>query len=196
MQKFAYFLDKLKSFKDGNDSLLDNTLIYFGSSMGHSDTHAGSRIPAILAGGKNIIKTGRYINHAKAQDPRGLHMAILKQFDINIDKFQGYSSTMRGLNDSNYDHFQTKKYQTYLKEEDGIIKLQGNLRQSPNINTPRLHLMKVDNTKSVKIEVSFGNFNKTNLAYFCTRDVYIEGKGKNDNGHWMITEVTKIEELK
>lgn len=196
MQKFAYFMDKLKSFKDGNDTLLDNTLIFYGSSMGHSDTHAGSRIPAVFGGGKNIVKTGRYVNHAQAQDPRGLHMALLKQYGVETDNFQRYDKTMSGLADSNYEHFKTKQYPKYIKEENGIIKLQGNLRQSQNIDTPRLHLMKVDNAKSVKIEVAFKNFNSVNLAYYCTRDVYIEAKGKNENGHWIISEITKIEEVK
>ncbi|WDE99242.1 DUF1552 domain-containing protein [Lentisphaera profundi] len=196
LQKFAYMMSRLQGLKDGNGTLLDNTLIYFGSGMGHSDTHAGSRIPAVLAGGKNIVKTGRYINHAQGQDPRALHMAIMQQYGIKRDSYQGYSQSMTGLNDSNYDHFVTKQIDTFIKEENGTIKIQGTLQQSPNIDTPRLHTMKVANAKSVKIEVSFGNFNKVNLAYYCTRNVYIEAKGKLDKGHWMITEVTKIEELK
>ena len=196
LQKFAYMMNRLKSLKDGNGTLLDNTLIYFGSGMGHSDTHAGNRVPAVLAGGKNIVKTGRYINHAKGQDPRALHMAIMQQYGIKTDSYQGYTQTMAGLNDSNYDHYVPKQFQTFIKEENGIIKIQGTLQQSQNINTPRLHTMKVANAKTLNIEVPFKNFNTVNLAYYCTRDVYIEAKGTQENGHWSINEVTKIEELK
>ncbi|NQZ59612.1 MAG: hypothetical protein HRT88_19345 [Lentisphaeraceae bacterium] len=103
---------------------------------------------------------------------------------------------MAGLNDSNYDHYVPKQIQTFIKEEKGIIKIQGTLQQSPNIDTPRLHLIDIANAKSVEIEVSFKNFNKVKLAYFCTKDVYIEGKGKNQDGHWMITDISKIEEIK
>ncbi|MCM8532086.1 MAG: DUF1552 domain-containing protein [Lentisphaeraceae bacterium] len=195
-QKFAYMLSKLKSFKEGENTLLDNTVVMFGSGMGHSDVHSGNRIPTILAGGKGLIKTGRYVNHQEGQSVTGLHLSLLHQFGIQQKTFQRKTDTLPGLNDSNYEHFVQKKIATYLKEEKNVIKLQGSLRLSTDINTPRLHLMDIEGKGTVKIEIPFGNFNKVNLAFYCGKDVYIEGKGKQESGRWNISSISKISELK
>ncbi|MCH2206204.1 MAG: DUF1552 domain-containing protein [Lentisphaerales bacterium] len=194
-QKFAYMLSKLKSFREGDGTLLDNTVVMFGSGMGHSDVHSGNRIPTILAGGKGLIKTGRYVNHQKGQAVTGLHLSLLHQFGIQQEAFHGRKDTLTGLNDSNYEHFTQKQIATFLKEENGTIKLQGSLRLSSNIDTPRLHLMDIQGNGTVKIEVGFKNFNTINLAYFCSKDVYIEGTGKQVNGEWMISNISKIKEV-
>ena len=61
-----YFIDKLKSTPDGEGTLLDNTLILYGSPMGNSNLHNHRRCPLVLvghAGGK--LKGGL---HLKASD--------------------------------------------------------------------------------------------------------------------------------
>lgn len=55
--------------------------------------------------------------------------------------------------------------------------------------------MDIQGKGTVKIEVGFKNFNTINLAYFCSKDVYIEGTGKQVNGEWMISNISKIKEL-
>jgi hypothetical protein len=61
-EQFAYFLDKLKSIKEGDKTLLDNSMILFGSSFSDGNRHDPNNLPILLggsAGGK--IKSGRYI---------------------------------------------------------------------------------------------------------------------------------------
>merc|ERR1712023_305972 len=66
MEKFDYLLTKLKSYKDHNGTLLDHSVVLFGSGMGHSDNHTAQRIPTILAGqGGGMLKTGRYLRYAE-----------------------------------------------------------------------------------------------------------------------------------
>jgi hypothetical protein len=61
-----YFLAKLKSMKEGDGTLLDNTLIVYGSPMGNSNVHNHKRCPLFLVGkGGNIVKGGL---HHKAPD--------------------------------------------------------------------------------------------------------------------------------
>jgi hypothetical protein len=61
-----YFLDKLKSIDEGDSTLLDNTLIVYGSPMGNSNVHNHKRCPLFLAGkGGGMLKGGI---HHKAPD--------------------------------------------------------------------------------------------------------------------------------
>jgi Protein of unknown function (DUF1552) len=103
--RWAYLLGKLKAVQDVDGSMLDNTLIVFGSDTttgtnGSIGAHQHSRFPFWLAGGKNIaFPTGRYLkfNHpsdngseAKAagwQSNSRLFVSILQKFGIEQDKF-------------------------------------------------------------------------------------------------------------
>ena len=63
-QQFAYFLDRLQSIQDGEDSLLDRTMVLFGSGMSYGHSHGNANLPAILAGGKALgLKHGQHIDY-------------------------------------------------------------------------------------------------------------------------------------
>jgi hypothetical protein len=61
-----YFLDKLKSIQEGDASMLDKTLIMYGSPMGDSNVHNHRRCPLILLGKANGKLAGNI--HLKAPD--------------------------------------------------------------------------------------------------------------------------------
>jgi hypothetical protein len=66
-----YFLDRLKSVQEGESSLLDKTLIVYGSPMGDSNLHNHRRCPLILLGGAN----GKLEGNAHIKAPDGTPMA-------------------------------------------------------------------------------------------------------------------------
>ena len=66
-----YFLDRLKSVQEGESSLLDKTLIVYGSPMGDSNLHNHRRCPLILLGGAN----GKLDGNAHIKAPDGTPMA-------------------------------------------------------------------------------------------------------------------------
>jgi hypothetical protein len=70
-----YFLDKLKSVQEGESSLLDKTLIVYGSPMGDSNLHNHRRCPLILLGGANGKLDGN--THVKAPDGTPMANALL-----------------------------------------------------------------------------------------------------------------------
>src|SRR5437764_11632909 len=53
-QQFAYFLDQLQSTRDGDESLLDRTMVLFGSGMSYGHSHGNANLPIVLAGGKAL----------------------------------------------------------------------------------------------------------------------------------------------
>lgn len=64
MQQFTHFLDELRNVKDGEDSLLDRTMVLFGSGMSYGHSHANSNLPILLAGGQGLgLKHGQHIDY-------------------------------------------------------------------------------------------------------------------------------------
>jgi hypothetical protein len=54
MQEWAYFLDKLKSVREGEGTLLDSCMVVWGSTGGTINAHNNHHLPAILCGGKRL----------------------------------------------------------------------------------------------------------------------------------------------
>jgi hypothetical protein len=70
-----YFLEKLKSIQEGDQNLLDKTLVVYGSPMGNSNTHNHKRCPLFLAGRANGMLKGNL--HIKAADGTPMANAML-----------------------------------------------------------------------------------------------------------------------
>jgi len=87
VEMLAYFLDKMSTTPDGDGSLLDHSLVLYGSGMGNGNLHRHSDMPVLLAGklgGK--IKTGYH--HAYKQDTpmANLLLTILDGVGAPIEK--------------------------------------------------------------------------------------------------------------
>jgi len=87
MVKLAEFIEKLKATPDGDGSLLDHSLIYFGSGMGNGNAHDRNNPPALLIGGAHgKLKGDRHIV-AKKEPTANLLLSIAHFYDVQIDKF-------------------------------------------------------------------------------------------------------------
>ena len=195
MEKFDYLLSRLKSYRDHHGSLLDHTLVHYGSGMGHSDNHTATRIPTILAGGKGLIKTGRYVRYAENQQLGKLHLALLHKFGIEADSFGRNSSPLMGLSDSNFNRYVEKQFKSWVKVDKNQITVQGRLRLSDDLNEAKIFYVDYDNGKSVKVSVAFGDFHKFNLAYHCGTGITLTGNGSNKNGQLVISKVTDLKSI-
>src|SRR4029079_16540496 len=92
---FAKFLAKLKSTPDGDGSLLDHSIILYGSGMSESDTHSRLNIPiAIAGGGAGLLKGNRHIPTDKEPPLANLMLDVTNKFGCELDKF-GTLSTGR-----------------------------------------------------------------------------------------------------
>lgn len=84
---FAYLLERLKSVKDGDGTLLDNTVVLWVSEIQEPPTHNQSNMPFIIAGGKNAgIKTGRWLK-VKSQPHNNLLVSLNKLFGATETTF-------------------------------------------------------------------------------------------------------------
>ena len=85
---FAYFLEKLRATPDGEGSLLDHSLVLYGSGMSDGNQHNHTDLPIILAGGASgRLKGGRHIRNPKDTAMSNLLVAVLDKLDVRTEKF-------------------------------------------------------------------------------------------------------------
>ena len=88
MTKFAYFVEKLKSTPDGDGTLLDHSLVLYGSSLSDGNQHNFSPLPIVLAGtASGRLKGGRHLRFPKDTHMSNLLLAMLNKLGARIDTF-------------------------------------------------------------------------------------------------------------
>jgi hypothetical protein len=87
MKLFAGFLDKMRATPDGDGSLLDHTLILYGSGLSDSNIHLPFDVPTLVVGGSTFgIQGGRHVRHPKGTRLTNLHLALLEKMDVHADR--------------------------------------------------------------------------------------------------------------
>ncbi len=84
---FAYFLEKLKSTPDGDGSLLDHSLLLYGSGMSNPNIHSHTNLPILVAGGKAGKKGALHIKYAEPAPLANLHLTLLERVGVHLDSF-------------------------------------------------------------------------------------------------------------
>ena len=93
-ERIAYFLSKLASIPEGNGTVLDNTLVVWGSEIGKGNTHSFEKIPFVLAGGAaGNLRTGRYLQYQNVEHNR-LLVSICQL--MGLPNVQTFGSTDAG----------------------------------------------------------------------------------------------------
>ncbi len=97
--QFSRFLGKMKSIEDGDGSLLDHTMVLFGSGMGNGNAHTNLNLPVVLAGGG--FRHGAYqalpANGLNRQPLSNLFVSLLQRFGVQQEKFALSTGTLRGI---------------------------------------------------------------------------------------------------
>jgi hypothetical protein len=90
---------KLSEIKEGNGTLLDRSLILYGSNMGNSNQHLHYDVPAVLVGGASgKMKGDKHLAFASRTVPTGnLLLSILDKFDVGVDKFGDSTGRLTGV---------------------------------------------------------------------------------------------------
>src|SRR5215475_14122451 len=99
VKMLAYFVERLANTNDGNGSLLDHSLLLYGSNMGNPNQHVHYDVPYILIGGNNVkLQGGRHLAFSTNQIPTGnLLLSVLDQFAIHRDSFGDSTGPLPGL---------------------------------------------------------------------------------------------------
>ena len=90
-EQLAYFLRQLNAFKDNNGSVLDNTIVLYGS--GASTTHKNTNLPTLIAGGGNMgLKHGQYLTGRNRMT--NMFLSILHSMGIQEESFGDSGGTL------------------------------------------------------------------------------------------------------
>jgi hypothetical protein len=82
-EQFAYFLGKLKGTPDGDGTLLEHTMVVYGSGLSDGNQHVHADLPIVLAGhGDGSLKPGRHIAYPKGTPITNLYMTVLDRVGV------------------------------------------------------------------------------------------------------------------
>jgi len=95
---FAGFLDKMAATPDGDGSLLDHTILIFGSNMSNSNAHNHFPLPnLVIGGGAGTLKGGRHIKYADHTPMTNLLLTVLTKAGVKMDKLGDSNGLMGDL---------------------------------------------------------------------------------------------------
>jgi hypothetical protein len=84
----AYFLDRLRSTQEGGATLLDNSLVMFGSPMGNSNLHDHNDLPILIAGrAAGRYETNRYLEQPKGTPIANFFLTLAEKEGIHLESF-------------------------------------------------------------------------------------------------------------
>jgi hypothetical protein len=83
----SYFVGKILAAKDGGGTLLDNSMVVYGSSLSDSNRHLHDNLPALLiGGGGGRLRSGRHIRYPKGTPMTNLYLAMLDGLGVHPEK--------------------------------------------------------------------------------------------------------------
>ena len=87
-QQFAHLAAKLAATPDGDGTMLDHTVLLYGTGISDSNTHFHDDLPVAVVGGKGAgIRGGRYVRHADGTPIANLYVSLLDRLGVVVDAF-------------------------------------------------------------------------------------------------------------
>ena len=90
--QFAYLTQRMKDIKEGEGSLLDNSILVCTSSLFDGDAHSANQLPFLITGkGGGTVRPGRVIDYLEKGDEHrracSLHLSLMDRMGVKLDKF-------------------------------------------------------------------------------------------------------------
>jgi hypothetical protein len=96
--QFAWFLAKLKSMKEGNGTVLDHSMIVYGSGIGDGNRHNHDDLPVLLAGsGGGALQPGRHLKLDRKVPMTNLYLAMLDRMGVKAEKLGDSTGRLEGV---------------------------------------------------------------------------------------------------
>jgi uncharacterized protein DUF1552 len=96
--QYAYLLNKLRSMKEGDSNLLDNSMILFGSALSDGNSHNPHKLPLVLGGGGGgRIDTCQHLVYGDDSPLANLYVSMLEAFGAPVERFADSTGPLAGL---------------------------------------------------------------------------------------------------
>jgi hypothetical protein len=103
VQQYAYMLEKMKAIREGDGTLLDNSMVLFGSGMKDGNAHSPYNLPILLAGrAGGTLATGRHLTYEKRTPLCNLYRGMLARMDTPVESFGDSTGELSGLADPSF----------------------------------------------------------------------------------------------
>jgi hypothetical protein len=100
VEQYAYLLDRLTTTREGEGTLLDNSMIVFGAGMRDGNSHNPHNLPVVLAGrAGGRLATGRHLVYEKNTPLCGLYQGMLHRLGVRIGRIGDGVEELPGLED-------------------------------------------------------------------------------------------------
>lgn len=98
VQQFAGWVEKLKSTKEGDATLLDNSMIVYGAGLSDGNRHLHEDLPTLIAGkAGGAFKTGRRIIYRRETPMCNLFLTMMDRMGVHTDDFGDSNGRLEGL---------------------------------------------------------------------------------------------------
>ena len=98
VQQLSYILQRMKSIREGDSTLLDNCTIVYGSGISDGNRHNNENLPIIVAGrGGGSVLTGRHVRYAQETPLCNLFHSVLQDGGVKVDYVGDSTGPLRGL---------------------------------------------------------------------------------------------------
>ncbi len=98
IEQYAYLLSKLKSMKEGEKTVLDNSMILFGSGLRDGNSHSPHNLPILLGGsGGGRIATGQHLSFSSDTPLSNLYVAMLNAYGHPAKQFADSTGALPGV---------------------------------------------------------------------------------------------------
>jgi len=95
---FANYLEKLRSTRDGDGSLLDHIILLYGGGISHSDRHTHGPLPTlVVGGGAGTIKGGRHLVYPEHTPLTNLQLTLLGNLGVPMEKLGDSTGRLQEL---------------------------------------------------------------------------------------------------
>jgi hypothetical protein len=96
----AYFIRKLQAIPDGDGTLLDHSVVLYGSGMSDGNTHNNFNVPVVVVGGRDQrIAGNRHLRYPKGTPLANLSLSLLIKFGIPAESFGDSTGQLELLSD-------------------------------------------------------------------------------------------------
>lgn len=98
MEQFSYFLGRMQSVAEGEGSMLDHSMLLYGSGIGDGNRHNHDDLPILVAGSAGgRLSTGRHIRYLKNTPLNNLYLSLLDRMDVGIESLGDSTERLPGL---------------------------------------------------------------------------------------------------
>jgi hypothetical protein len=96
--QYARLLQKLREMKEGESTVLDNSMILFGSALSDGDSHSPHKLPILLGGrGGGRIDAGQHLMYTEDTPLANLYVSMLDAFGTPVDRFADSTGPLTGV---------------------------------------------------------------------------------------------------